>query len=32
MEQKEIDIKRGEEENLPGLNGDIDAQRNGIIS
>ena len=32
MEQKEIDIKRREEENLPGLNGDIDAQGNGVIS
>ena len=32
MEQKEIDIKRREEGNLPGLNGDVDAQRNGVIS
>ena len=32
MEQKEDRHKKGGEENLPGLNGDIDAQRNGIIS
>ena len=30
--KKKTDTKKGEEGNLPGLNRDIDAQRNGIIS